>query len=140
MRKLALIIVSIVIAAATASCQKSPEASFAELATAAQNGDDEAFLDGLTRASRDVVRGVLAAAPEARPRLLPTSLSGDVQVIASASEGDRALLRVSDGDGPPMPVVLLLEDGRWRLDLFETERAWGRIRLERELDPTSDLR
>jgi hypothetical protein len=113
-------------------CGRPPEDAFRGLAAAARAGDPEGLLAGLTKRSRVFVRGVLAAAPEARPLLAPAALPGDVTVIevTVGDAGDRADLLVrGTAGGPPVPVVMLREDGEWRVDLVECQRLWGRVGL-----------
>lgn len=112
-----------------AGCDRAtPSESFLALARAAEQGDVDGVLDGLTARSRAIVEGVLAAAPDADALLAPTRLEGSVTIVAAASEGERAELLVRGAEGPPVPIVLAWEHGRWRVDLVECQRLWSRPR------------
>ena len=128
-------------------CADSPERAFAAYVEAAVSGDREGMLQQLTHDARVVVRGLLAASPKAVPFLAPDAASGGlapVRVVGSdvyrTAEGERATLEVVAQDGSKLPVAMVREDGAWRIDLFDCERRWSRLRLERELDSPSKLR
>lgn len=129
MKPIRATLVAVILAGALAGCGDTPEEAFRALAAAARAGDREGVLEHLTGRSRVLASGFLAAAPEARPLLSPPALADDVTVQRAAVQGERAELTVRAADGPPVPVVLLREGGRWAVDLVECQRLWGRAGL-----------
>lgn len=139
-------VLAVVLALGAGGCRQEPQAAFEALVAAADRGDVEAFMAGLTERSRKVMRGIVAtvAPEEAAALLLPVATAGgapSVQVTgARLDQKGTARLQVRTIDGEQLPVILIEEDGQWRVDLVECERLWSRLRLERELDRGSGLR
>ena len=133
---LAAVLVAAVTAAvaAAAGCAESPAEAFGTFSEAAIRGDRTAMLEGLTRAGRAALRGIIAASPESAALLAPEApeapgvLLQPVRVVSEAVREDTAVLEVLSGDGSVLPVHLVREDGVWRIDLLACERRWSRIR------------
>jgi hypothetical protein len=107
----------------------SPSAAFDKMAKAGEDGDREAFLAGLSQASRDALDGVLAVAGEHPGRVRLGKMDATVRAVSFTSpQPEIALVLVETTDSPPQraQVVMRLEDGAWRLDLLSTELLWNR--------------
>lgn len=128
----------LVLAALVAGCADAPAESFLAATRALERGDQEAFLARLTERSRPMAAGVVSATDAERRGLFQPTQAGTVVVDDVAEEGDRAVLRASAGE-TSLTFVLALEDGEWRIDLLESERAWARTRLRERMDAALPL-
>ncbi|MBI5607933.1 MAG: hypothetical protein HY902_03540 [Deltaproteobacteria bacterium] len=111
---------------ALTACQSTPEQTCLALDQALHRRDLEAVHRLVTRASVPAV-DVLWRAGDAQssPLRLPAQ-APNVTVKAVRSQGVRQIATVARGS-VEREWVLLEEDGRWRLDLFETalRRPWS---------------
>ena len=116
-----------------AACQSPPETVVRDLSAAAARGDWNGFTHHLSHRSRALFRAALSAAPEGRSLLAPEGLSDEIDILAVGAQEGVARVEVRGRDGEVWPIVLVEEDGRWRVDLFECQRVWTRLRLQRSL-------
>lgn len=115
-----------VLALGLAACQSSPEQTCLALDQALHRRDLDAVHQLVTRASLPAV-DVLWRAGQAQGS--PLRLRADapyLAVKAVRTQGVRQIATVAQG-AAEREWVLIAEDGRWRLDLFETalRRPWS---------------
>ena len=98
------------------------------MAAAAEAGDEGAFLDGFAKESRGLMQ-VLLTDPQRRSRILPQFEHRVRSVHVELQPGGEMAMVVVETDSQPAErghVIMMLEDGNWRLDLIATELLWNR--------------
>ena len=119
-------------------CAQSPRDVVDSAFEAAVHGDTEGFLDHLTLSSAAMARVLMAMEDRSqrterffrpRPGLAPAHSTG--QRVGP----DRAVVTIDDGVRPA-ELILALEEGRWRIDLFQSDRPWSHPLSDLGLDPT----
>ena len=108
-----------VVMTGTACGVSSPEATAVAAMEALCSGDTESFRQDLTNHSRLFYDGLLAMSPDSFTCLGPTQV-GAVRV-RHARDGWQ-LLELSSA-GSVANLAMVLEEGRWRIDLFHTEEG-----------------
>lgn len=102
-------------------CASDPVRDFEKWLAASRRGDTEAFKAGLTRRSRAFVDGIWTLERQHPILALPRKFSGKARLLtrpnAALIRGDKAWIEVESG-GRRERLILLKEDGRWRIDLF----------------------
>ena len=109
-----------------AGCSAGPTESYQATVAAAQSGDRDAFLDGFTERSRDLVDAMLRLSDAygvetTNPYELLIYDSVDGERIEG--DGERAVLDVRRGK-TTRQLLLIKEDGDWRIDTLELESFW----------------
>jgi hypothetical protein len=93
---------------------------------AAREGDFDAFRDGFTRRSGNVLDGLLAHSEHGSKAFVFGPFAKAPEIV-----GERRIreLVVIDTrmDGLSLPFPLVLERGRWRIDLHALEELWYRF-------------
>jgi len=113
---------------AAAACSKSPTRVFEAMEEAARNGDAAEFASHFTSDSRPFAEALLvlyaAQSPAEGPLPPALTLLTRSQVVSEEIHGERADLTVQPGSDPNAPLRVLVfkrEDGKWKLDIRETE-------------------
>lgn len=104
-----------------------PSQAFDAVALAAEQGDEEAFLDGLTVESRALVDALLHL-PRRRQEAMKLGFDEAIRAKTHHIQGDGqlAIVAVASPAGEEAQVFMRQEDGHWRLDLMSTELLWNR--------------
>lgn len=110
-------------------CTSDPERDFRQFAAAAESGDRDGLLDGLSASSRAFLVGMLAAAPDGDRILAPPGLPVPVEVVGVSREGDRARLEVREPGGATFPVLMVREGRRFKVCLFSIQQEWAKKRV-----------
>ena len=104
----------------SAGCADSPERAVAEIVAAVQRGDHEAVAERLTERSRALYLGAVGMAGEG-PGFVQPEEQPEVKVLSTRKEGAALVLKVQEGS-KRRSLSLLLEGGKWRVDLMRTAR------------------
>lgn len=109
------------------ACGQSPTEVYVDMTTCAQMGDRDGFLDGFNARSRDLVEALISLSEaygmeDENPYELLVFDSVDSEEI-DATQG-RAILHVRRKGRTRKILMVLDEDGRWRIDTEELERFW----------------
>lgn len=123
LRRLRLLVLSLTVAALSA-CSQSPTAVYVNMTTAAQMGDRDGFLGGFSERSRDLVEALISLSEaygmtDSNPYELLVFDSVEDETI----DGDRAILQVRTR-GKTRKILLIQDDGEWRIDTQELEAFW----------------
>jgi hypothetical protein len=125
-----LIGVAILCTLASIGCRQTPSEVYIEARTAAETEDLEAFLPHFTRWSRSVLRGFSDVVDQSRRRLqyvrTPMMIHTFGDVANETITDDLAVLEVTGSRGSEK-VVLVVEDGAWRIDAFRLAGFWEPI-------------
>lgn len=110
----------------------NPEATVEKMVKAAEAHDMEAFLDCLGPVSREVVAGMMEVMGEEQTKLViakDSNVSGKIE--SSKIDGDRATVKVVDGEGKSHDITLVLVGGEWKVEFPEFARmsADGRKKM-----------
>ncbi len=121
-------IVLLCFACVAAGCSgATPVESLDRTMEAAERGDDEVFLAGLTVESRTLLQGLHAFPHPGVHRLRMAGFSKTVRAVKVDLDGEFAYVKVRTNQTPPEAGVIVMrkEDGEWRLDMVETELLWN---------------
>ncbi|MEC9071292.1 MAG: hypothetical protein VX938_02895 [Myxococcota bacterium] len=107
-------------------CSRTPTEAYVDMTTSAQLGDQEGFLSGFTERSRDLVGSMISLSEaygvqDTNPYQLLVFDSVDGERIEG--DGERAVLDVRRG-GKTRQILMIREDGEWRIDTRELEAFW----------------
>jgi len=107
-----------------AACDESPQEVYVGMATAAQMGDLDGFLDGFTKESQPLIQAQisLSEAYDLKADNPVRQLVFDA-VDKVETEGDVALLDVSSGGRKERLKMVKTEDG-WRIDVKALAEFW----------------
>ena len=112
---------------ASMGCRQPPTEVYLEARSAAETEDVEAFLPHFTRWSRTLLRGFSDVVDESRRRLQyvrdPMKLHAFGDVTNETITDDVAVLEVEGARGTER-VVLVVEDGVWRIDALRLAGFW----------------
>ena len=131
MRAPAAFILSVFLVAVSSGCKpKGPGEAFDRLSAAADSGDVEGFLSGLTRESRALVEGVLSLRDRYPDALKLGGFQTRNRAASVRMQGELAVVTVSDASPERSGdlVIMRQEDGGWKLDFVLTEQLWNRNR------------
>ena len=109
------------------ACGQSPTEVYIDMTTCAQMGDREGFLDGFNERSRDLVEALISLSEaygmeDENPYELLVFDSVDSEEI-DATTG-RAILHVRRKGRTRKILMVLNDDGLWRIDTEELETFW----------------
>lgn len=126
MRRGGLLALALLMAGLFAGCGESPTEAYVNMTTSAQLGDTEGFLEGFTERSRDLVGSMISLSDaygiqDSNPYQLLVFDSVDAERIEK--DGDRAVLDVRRG-GKTRKILMVREDGEWRIDTRDLEAFW----------------
>ena len=115
---------------ASIGCRPAPSEVYIEAQTAAETEDLEAFLPHFTRWSQSVLRGFSDVVDQSRRRLQYVRTPMDIHTFGDVANetitDDLAVLEVTGSRGSEK-VILVVEDGAWRIDAFRLAGFWEPI-------------
>jgi len=101
----------------------TPAQSLRETVQALERSDREAFVSGFTARSAELLRGLFVLS-SVYPKLTPPwGKPQQLQVLAETIQGSRAVVFIVN-QGEKESVLMVMEDGRWRIDLFDNVPQW----------------
>jgi len=110
-------------------CRQTPSEVYLEARTAAESEDVEAFLPHFTRWSQSLLGGFAEVLDESRRRLeyvrSPLEIHEFGEVTNETITEDLAILKLS---GSSESVILVVEEGVWRIDALRLASFWEPIR------------
>ncbi len=119
--RLCLVLVFLFAAVGCSKRETTPKATFEKMGALATAGDWDSFFAGLTKRSQSQF---MTMAPDgfsklmeraAKPEILARSFGA---IVAESTDGDAAKLTVRDAEGNERTVVMLMEAGGWKYDMF----------------------
>jgi len=111
-----------------AGCDRlSPERAMDVIMQAAESGDVEGFLQGLTPESRHILEGLQSISFDGSSPLALGSYAHTVRAMEAEVEGTLAYVTVKTNQEPAEAAIVILRliEDEWRLDLVETELLWN---------------
>ena len=111
----------------TGCARPSPERALDAIMQAAESGDMEGFLQGLTPESRHIQEGLQSILVRGKNPLALGSYAHTVRAIQADVEGELAYVMVQTNQEPVEAAILVLRlvEDKWRLDMVETELLWN---------------
>ena len=106
-----------------ASCKQSASDSLTETFAAAESGDFDAFRDGFTRRSGNVLAGMEALAGRGSPSLAFRAFTERPEILGERQIRDLVVVNARL-NGQTLPFPMVFERGRWRVDLHGVEQLW----------------
>jgi hypothetical protein len=101
-------------------CADTPERAVREIVSAVERGDHDAVAARLTERSRSLYLAAMSVAHEG-PAFAPPQEQPEVTVVSKRTEGQALLVVLKEGERA-RSLSMILEDGRWRVDLMRTGR------------------
>ena len=102
------------------ACADTPEQAVREIVAAVERGDHDAVADRLTERSRALYLAATSISDEG-PAFAPPGQLPEVEVVSERAEGQALLVSVKEG-ARTRTLSMMLEGGRWRVDLMRTSR------------------
>ena len=111
--------------AGLAACDDGPEEVYYGMATAAEMGDLDGFLDGFTEESRPLIQAQISLSEAYDLRNdNPVRLLVFSAVERVETEGDEAILDLSTGNAKQRILMIKTDDG-WRIDTKRLAEFWA---------------